>query len=146
MATLAAALAIPIGAAVLWTGYYNNLRFGSPFEDSYPGVTFSNPLLDGVQRQLLSPGKGFFWYDPILLAALPGLVWLVRRDRALGGIIIGLSVLRVLVFAKWPFPDGSIASGPRFLLPGARCSPSHSRKPGSTSRGGPSPRTGPVSS
>ena len=84
------ALAIPIGAAVLWAGYYNNLRYGSPLEDSYPGVTFSNPLLEGLQRQLLSPGKGFFWYDPILLAALPGLVWLVRRDRALGGLIIGL--------------------------------------------------------
>jgi hypothetical protein len=111
------ALALPIGAAVIWTLYYNNHRYGSPFEDSYGGVHFDNPLLDGLQRQLMSPGKGFFWYDPILIAALPGLVWLFRKDRALGTLIVGVGVVRVLLYAKWPYPDGSIAWGPRFLLP-----------------------------
>jgi hypothetical protein len=112
------ALAMPIALAAGWLAYYNNLRYGSPFKDSYgSGTGFANPLLDGLERQLVSPGKGFFWYDPILIAALPGLVWLFRRDRALGTLLIGLGVLRVLLYAKWPFPDGSIAWGPRFLLP-----------------------------
>jgi hypothetical protein len=111
------AISLPIGLALAWLGYYNHLRYGSPFKDSYAGVTFTNPLLDGLERQLLSPGKGFFWYDPILVAALPGLVWLWRRDRAVSLTITALLAIRVFLYAKWPFPDGSVAWGPRFLLP-----------------------------
>ena len=42
---------------------------------------FTFGFFDGLGRQLLSPGKGFFWYDLILIAALPGFVWLWKRDR-----------------------------------------------------------------
>jgi hypothetical protein len=111
------ALAIPIGAVCVWQGYYNNLRYGSPFRESYSGARFDNPVLEGLQRQLLSPGKGFFWYDPILLAALPGLVWLWRRDRATTTLILGLAIVRVVFCARTPFSDGSVAWGPRYLLP-----------------------------
>ena len=111
------ALAIPVGAAGVWQAYYNNLRYGGPLRDNYSGVRFDNPVLDGLQRQLLSPGKGFFWYDPILIAARPGLVWLWRRDRAVTVLIAGLAVLRVVFYARTPFADGSVAWGPRYLLP-----------------------------
>jgi hypothetical protein len=78
---------------------------------------FNHPILEGIQRQLLSPGKGFFWYDPILIAALPGLVLLWRRNRALFGVVIALFVSRVVYFAHFNNPDGSVAWGPRYLVP-----------------------------
>jgi|GEM_PF-1357377 hypothetical protein len=108
---------MPVCLSLIWTGYYNVLRTGSLLVFSYGDHAFDYPLLDGLQRQLWSTGKGFFWYNPILLVALPGLMFLWRRDRNLALLISGLAVLRVVTYAKWPFPDGSVAWGPRFLLP-----------------------------
>jgi 4-amino-4-deoxy-L-arabinose transferase-like glycosyltransferase len=112
------ALALPIGASLTVVGWYNDVRYGSPFTNAYvAGIGFTNPIPSGLRRLLLSPGKGFFWYDPILVAALPGLWWLWRRHRPLAATLIGLCLLRVVVYAHWPYPDGSVAWGPRFLLP-----------------------------
>jgi 4-amino-4-deoxy-L-arabinose transferase-like glycosyltransferase len=112
-----APVAVPLIVVSAWTVVYNVIRFRTAFVTSYGGVSFTNPLADGLYRQVLSPGKGFFWYDPILLVGLFGVVLLYRRRRALAIAIAVLSVTRVLVFAKWPFPDGSVAWGPRFLVP-----------------------------
>lgn len=111
------AVAAPIALATGWTLFYNQYRFGSPFDFGRYGHIFNNPFLDGVQRQLLSSGKGFFWYDPILLAALPGLVLLCRRSRGVTLFVAAALAVRVAFFARWDFPDGSVAWGPRFLLP-----------------------------
>jgi hypothetical protein len=111
------ALAIPIGLVLGWTLYYNDLRFGSPFDGGYQDDLFTFGFFDGIGRQLLSPGKGFFWYDAILIAALPGFAWLWRRDRGTAVVVGGLSLARVLFFASWYTPDGFVAWGPRFLLP-----------------------------
>jgi hypothetical protein len=110
-------IAGPLVLVTAWTLAYNAIRFGSVFVTSYGGVGFTNPFLDGVFRQVLSPGKGFFWYNPILLVGLLGVVLLYRRRRNAAIAIVALSVVRVLLYAKWPFPDGSVAWGPRFLLP-----------------------------
>ncbi len=112
-----APVAVPLLVVSAWTLGYNQVRFRKAFVTSYGKVSFTNPLPDGVYRQVLSPGKGFFWYDPILIVGLVGVVLLYRRRRALAIAIAVLSVVRVLVFAKWPFPDGSVAWGPRFLVP-----------------------------
>jgi 4-amino-4-deoxy-L-arabinose transferase-like glycosyltransferase len=111
------AIAVPLGAATAWTAYYNNLRYGSPLKFGGNEHAFSYPILQGLERQLLSPGKGFFLYSPILLAALPGLVWLWRRNRGVAAVVIGLCVLRVVVFSRYFNPDGSVAWGPRYLVP-----------------------------
>jgi hypothetical protein len=110
-------VALPVGCALAFNAYFNWLRYGVPLKLGYDGLAFDNPLLDGLQRQLLSPGKGFFWYDPILLVALFGIPRLWRRDRALLVLVAWLATLRLLLYAKWPWPDGSVAWGPRFLLP-----------------------------
>jgi hypothetical protein len=111
------ALAAPLAGAAAWTAYYNHLRYGSVLHFGGTEVGLSFPLLHGIERQLLSPGKGFFIYSPILLAALPGLVWLWRRDRGVAAAVIGLCVVRVLFFSKYWNPDGSVAWGPRYLVP-----------------------------
>ncbi len=115
------ALGIPVAAAVGWTMAYDQLRFGSPLSFGYDGVYdrlgFSTPLLHGLALLLLSPGKSFFVYAPVLLAALPGLWCLRRTQRALTITIVVLCIIRLGFVARWWTPEGGSAWGPRLLFP-----------------------------
>jgi hypothetical protein len=115
------ALGAPIVLAVGWTLAYDQLRFGSPLSFGYNGVYdrlgFSTPLLHGLYLLLFSPGKSFFIYAPILLAALPGLWFLGRTQRALTITIVALCIVRLCFVARWWTPEGGSAWGPRFLFP-----------------------------
>lgn len=110
-------VALPIAVAGAWLLAYNAIRYGSPFESRYDGGGFTTPILTGLVGSILSPGKGFFVYNPLLLLALPGLAVVRRRDGALAWSLIALSVVRVLFFARWHSWQGGVAWGPRFLLP-----------------------------
>lgn len=109
-------LAVPGIIAVVWTLWYNVYRSGDPMGFS-PGGEFTTPLLEGLERQLLSPGRGFFWYNPLLIAAIPGIWFLWRRNRALAVLIPVLFLTRAAYFAQYWNPDGSVAWGPRYLAP-----------------------------
>ena len=111
------ALGGPLCIATGWTLAYNAMRFGSPFQFSYPGEGFTFPFGDGLYRQLMSPGKGFFWYNPILIAGVVGVALLFRRRRGAALAIIVLCLVRPLFYAKWWAPEGGAFWGPRFLLP-----------------------------
>lgn len=106
----------PTGITVAWTLWYNAYRTGSPFELT-SGGPFSTPIWQGVSRQLLSSGKGFFWYNLLLLAGIPGLVLLWRRNRTVTVVVASLFLLRVGYFARYWNPDGDVAWGPRYLVP-----------------------------
>jgi hypothetical protein len=115
------ALAVPIGLALAWTFFYDSLRYGNPFQVGYSGYYdargFSTPPAHGVALLLWSPGKSFFLFSPILIAAIPGLVWLARRRPPLAVVVVTLFVLRVAFYARWWTPEGGNSWGPRFLLP-----------------------------
>ncbi len=116
----AAAWTTPILAALAVTGVYNDVRFGSPLDDGHrldPFTKLTNPLLDGLAGQLVSPGKSVLLYTPLLLLALVGGRALWRRDRVLTAVVLGMTVLSLGFHAKlmnWP---GDLAWGPRFLVP-----------------------------
>jgi hypothetical protein len=114
-------LGIPIALVFAWTLAYDALRYGSPFQLGYSGVYdtrgFSTPLLQGIGVLLWSPGKSFFVYSPILIAAVPGMIVLARRRAPLATVVVTIFVLRVIVYAKWWTPEGGSTWGPRFLLP-----------------------------
>lgn len=114
-------IAVPIVLVATWTLFYNAVRFGSVFDFGYGGPYdtqgFSTPVIKGTALQLVSPGKGIIWYSPILLAAIPGLWYLSRQRRPLTILIVGVSALRVLFYARWWTPVGGASWGPRFLLP-----------------------------
>lgn len=62
---------------------YNAARFGHPLTSGYnfaEGEGFNYPVLWGIFGLLLSPYRGIFWYNPVLLLALPG-AWLWWRGR-----------------------------------------------------------------
>ena len=110
-------VALPLIVVSAWTLVYNVIRFRTAFVTSFGGVRLHEP----AGRRALPPGP-----EPRegLLLVRPGPARgpgrgraAVPTTRAVAIAIAVLSVVRVLVFAKWPFPDGSVAWGPRFLVP-----------------------------
>ena len=114
-------LAAPLVAAVAWTLWYDWLRYRNPLQVGYSGaydsLGFSHPLVHGAALLLVSPGKSLFVYAPILIAAIPGLVFLARRRQPLTVVILVVFAARVLFYARWYTPEGGDSWGPRFLLP-----------------------------
>src|SRR4029453_17540041 len=61
--------------------------------------------------------RGLFFWSPVLLMALPGLVVLTASDRPLAAMIVAgssLTLLQVASFYSW---FGGNAVGPRYLAP-----------------------------
>jgi len=109
--------AMPILAALVWTSWYAHLRSGSWIPRAYGGGQFSTPLLRGLTGFYGSWGKGFFVYNPLLVLAIPGLVFLWRRERALTVLLLAMVVTRSLFYARWSAWYGGVTWGPRFLMP-----------------------------
>jgi hypothetical protein len=106
--------AAPVLALALW---YNALRWGGPFASGYPLTehTYFQALPVGLPGLLLSPGRGFFWFSPILVLAPWG--WARLRDRGLAvaiAIIAGSYLLLQAFSTVW---HGDWTWGPRHLLP-----------------------------
>jgi hypothetical protein len=109
---------IPVVAAGLLSLWWNWLRFGSIWETGYvESESFSAPWLFGLYGLLLGPARGFFWYNPILLLALPGAVWFWRHARRTLLVVAALSAIYVGMYAKWYMWHGGASWGPRFLVP-----------------------------
>lgn len=115
-----AAIAAPVLAALVLLGLYNLLRFGSALDSGYhfdQGEDFSRPVLIGLFGLFASPYRGLFWYNPVLLLAIPGWALLRRRDRPLANTVLLLMGAQALSYAAWWSWHGGIVWGPRFLLP-----------------------------
>jgi 4-amino-4-deoxy-L-arabinose transferase-like glycosyltransferase len=108
---------LPVLAALVIAGWYNWLRFGSPLTTGYlPEERFSTPFFEGLYGLTLSPGRGLFWYNPLLFAALAAWPAFFRRSRpeALLGAAVVLSNLAF--YAPWFLWWAGHAWGPRFLV------------------------------
>jgi hypothetical protein len=107
----------------------NFLATGSPFELLYgfnpkfphesaaQGFGHTFPQLKVAGAVLWSEYRGLFFWNPIMLMALPGAVALVRANRAEAVMIlsaIALCFLEVISFRNW---YGGNAFGPRYLSP-----------------------------
>ncbi len=66
------AFSTPIGLVVLAWLAVNHARFGDylAFNPTVAHHGFDTPLLIGLFGNLLSPGRGLFWYSPPLILAL----------------------------------------------------------------------------
>ncbi len=108
------------GAApfLLFCGWYNDLRFGSPFRLGYKGTAgFSYPFVRGLKGLLISPGRGLLWYVPLVLVAAAGARKAWRRDPVLTATAGAILLARPLLFASWSQWEGGVCWGPRFLVP-----------------------------
>jgi len=107
------------GILTVWLSY-NYARFGHPLDTGLmrdPNVRWDNPLLVGLHGLLLSPGRSLLLYCPVVLAAVPALAWLRRRDRNTAILLGGSSLTLLLLIAKMRQWDGGESYGPRYLVP-----------------------------
>ena len=109
---------IGLGFAAVITGYYNWVRFGSliltGYEDS---AAWSTPILYGLYGQLFSPGKGVFFYAPVLIPGMiAGLVFR-KKFKSEYGLITGLWITFLGFYSTYSFWAGGFNWGPRFLIP-----------------------------
>lgn len=98
--------------------WYNWYRFGVGVWG--PPTTYAEgdtSMMEGLLGLLLSPGKGVFWYAPILVAAAIISPWLRRRwpgpVYALGAWI----AVSTLFYSRHDFWHGDWCWGPRYLAP-----------------------------
>lgn len=114
------AAGLPVVTAFALLALFNWARFGSPFDSGYhfaEGEGFTQPLLTGLYGLFLSPFRGLFWYNPVLLLALPGWLMLRRHAPSVAWSALLLAAAQALLFASWWSWHGGITWGPRFLLP-----------------------------
>ncbi|MGD8627341.1 MAG: hypothetical protein PVJ34_22605, partial [Anaerolineae bacterium] len=108
---------LPVLAALALTGWYNWLRFGSPLTTGYlPQERFATPFFQGFYGLLLSPGRGLFWYNPLLFAAVAAWPAFFRRHRAEALLVAAVVLANVAFYAPWYLWWAGHAWGPRFLV------------------------------
>lgn len=118
---------LPPGAVL---GWYNYVCFGHPLASSYnysndmvmwkvEGKLFGLPDLRRFYQLLVSPYRGLFFTSPVLLMALPGLLFSLRRRQWVREVLLCalLSVAFFLFIAGFHAWHGGSAAGPRYLLP-----------------------------
>src|SRR5690606_24149174 len=105
------------GGLGLW---YNEMRFGDPFNTGYhfaDGEGFSTPLWEGLWGLVVSPYRGLFWFTPLFLASVASLPAFARRHRLEAGATAGMSLAILLLYSLWWMWWAGFAWGPRFLVP-----------------------------
>ncbi len=109
--------ALPVLAALCIVAWYNWLRFGSPLTTGYLAEErFATPFFEGFYGLTLSPGKGLFWYNPLLFAALVAWPIFFRRQRAEALFVAGAVLVNVAFYAPWYLWWAGHGWGPRFLV------------------------------
>lgn len=105
---------IGIGGGVV--GWYNFIRFGSPFETGY-GKEFTSYLPDILRHfieNFLGLEGSIFFYSPVIALAFAGIVRFYRQFTTttllLGGIMLTF-------FGFYPFTTNELYYGPRYLTP-----------------------------
>jgi hypothetical protein len=103
---------------VVWA-WYDLARYGSLFSSGYSntGQGFTHPFGDGLVGLLVSPGKGFVWFAPVVILAVMATAASWRRWPLPTLLAWVLVVGRILFYSSWWAWDGGLSFGPRFLVP-----------------------------
>src|SRR5262245_6248845 len=120
-----ACFSFALGVAVVLALLYNDLRFGSWYENGRFRFLQSHrqhpPFLGhpiaGVLTLVVSPGKSVFLYCPPLILGLLGIAHLYRRRPQLALTVVVASTILVLFISCISFVGGDWCWGPRYLVP-----------------------------
>lgn len=107
---------IPIAVGLGLVLLYNWWRFESPMDTGYRNIGWNFPFWQGVYGLIISPGKGYLLYNPVMVLALMGSFFFARRHRAELVLIGGLVVTNVVFLASYDHWHGGGSWGPRLLL------------------------------
>jgi hypothetical protein len=95
--------------------YGSNPEF--PLESAANAYGHGLPTLHAAWALLFSEYRGLFFWSPVLLMAIPGLVRLAHADRALAIMVLAASTLTFLQVASFYNWFGGYSVGPRYLAP-----------------------------
>jgi hypothetical protein len=80
---------------------------------------FNGAFASGLPGILFSPGRGLFFYSPILLLAIPGVYFWFRQSSSVPRIVYLIALLfaagHILLYAQWGMWWGGHCFGPRLL-------------------------------
>ncbi|MCD6386255.1 glycosyltransferase family 39 protein, partial [Candidatus Sumerlaeota bacterium] len=107
----------PVGIAILLVLVLNNAMRGGFFRTGYETSTFCGHIFAGLYGLLLSPGRGFFIYNPWAIVALAMFPLFYRRHPQLALFTLGLFLITLISYAKFWTWHGGWTPGSRFLLP-----------------------------
>ena len=109
-----AAFGLVIGAGIASYNFYvfDHIRGG--YQQNFTGAFAS-----GLPGILFSPGRGLFFYSPILLLAIPGVYFWFRQSSSVSRIVYLIAALfaaaHILLYSQWPMWWGGHCFGPRLL-------------------------------
>jgi hypothetical protein len=104
-----------IGGSPFAIGYGSNPAFPEITAGNTFGFTLPDP--DALSHLMWGEYRGLFFWSPVLLMALPGILVLFREDRPTAwmiAVVCALQMLQVGSFYGW---FGGNAVGPRYLAP-----------------------------
>ena len=96
---------------------FNYIRFGSVLSNgraNQPYPLFGNPMA-GFLTLIVSPGKGVFFYSPVLILGILGIRRLWQRMPSIGAVIIASSAILLSFISCIAFAAGDWCWGPRYL-------------------------------
>ncbi len=107
---------------VLFQLWYNVTYFRDPFRSQFSLVdSWETPFWTGATGILFSPGRGLFFYSPLFLFSVLGIVKTWRkpgdgnkRDPLMMGLSIGVLFVLIL-YSKWQTWWGGELYGPRII-------------------------------
>lgn len=108
-------LASGVAPWIILVALWNLARFGSPFLTGLHQATFGEPPLYGLAALLVSPGKGFLWYLPLLLLLPVAAPAFYRRSGPVSVLFAALAGATLLFYANILYWHGDPAWGPRYL-------------------------------
>ena len=111
---LAAALAVPLGVGLVAVGFVTGWSLDSAASPPPYKPTWSAPI--NAIGLLVSPGKGLFFYSPLVLLGMLGLLPLWREQRALALAIVGVVGAGIVVPSLTNYWTDE-TWGPRYLVP-----------------------------
>lgn len=114
-----ALVAAPVLAAGIFTLYYNDIRFGNPFDTGYlrDDTLGRGSVSAGLTGFLFSPGRSVFLYSPILMGGIASMWAMWRRDRTTVLMLLGEFLVMLVFYASLVNWDAERSYGPRYLLP-----------------------------
>jgi len=111
-------VAIPVAGAILLTLYYNQVRFGNPWDTGYlrDGTATFGPMWIGLLGFVASPGRSLFLFAPVTLLGLLTLAGMWRRDPATTVLFSGNIAVLAVFYASQLYWDADRSYGPRYLV------------------------------
>ncbi len=107
---------ITFAVSLLPTFITRDIIYGNPFETGYPSVLRWNWSSPAFLQVLFSSDHGMFSWTPILLLAIVGLPFLVKRDALLGQGALLTFLAYYYFIASYQDWDGLSSFGNRFFV------------------------------